>query len=355
MTNHWGYNTLGFFAPHPAYASAADPQGVVDEVKGMVKLLHREGIEVLLDVVYNHTAEQDRTGATLSWRGLDQRAYYRLDERGRDIDVTGCGNTLDLRHPVVCRMVLDSLRYWVREYHVDGFRFDLAVALGRGRGDDFDPDHPFLVALRTDPVLSGRQARGRALGRRDARLAHRPVPPTVHGVERPLPRRGAALLGRRRARPAARPARPRPRGARDPAGRVARPVRAPRPRPDRLGELRRGPRRVHRRRPRRLRLQAQRGERRAEPRRQPGQRLVEPRRRGPDRRRRGAAPPGGWPCATCSARCCSRPGCRCSTPATRSAAPRAATTTPTARTTRRPGCTGTSSPGSRTCSRRRAT
>ncbi len=154
MTNHWGYNTLGFFAPHPAYASAADPQGVVDEVKGMVKLLHREGIEVLLDVVYNHTAEQDRTGATLSWRGLDQRAYYRLDERGRDIDVTGCGNTLDLRHPVVCRMVLDSLRYWVREYHVDGFRFDLAVALGRGRGDDFDPDHPFLVALRTDPVLS---------------------------------------------------------------------------------------------------------------------------------------------------------------------------------------------------------
>jgi isoamylase len=121
----------------------------------MVKLLHGEGIEVILDVVYNHTAEQGRTGAMLSWRGLDQRAYYRLDERGRDIDVTGCGNTLDLRHPVVCRMVLDSLRYWVQEYHVDGFRFDLAVALGRGRGnDDFDPDHPFLVALRTDPVLS---------------------------------------------------------------------------------------------------------------------------------------------------------------------------------------------------------
>ena len=154
MTNHWGYNTLGFFAPHAAYAAATDPQGVVDEVKGMVKLLHREGIEVVLDVVYNHTCEQDRTGATLSWRGLDQRAYYRLDERGREIDVTGCGNTLDLRHPVVCRMVLDSLRYWVQEYHVDGFRFDLAVALGRGRGDEFDPDHPFLVALRTDPVLS---------------------------------------------------------------------------------------------------------------------------------------------------------------------------------------------------------
>ncbi len=154
MTNHWGYNSLGFFAPHAAYAAARDPQAAVDEFKGMVKLLHREGIEVILDVVYNHTAEQARTGATLSWRGLDQRAYYRLDERGRDIDVTGCGNTLDLRHPVVCRMVLDSLRYWVQEMHVDGFRFDLAVALGRGRADEFDPDHPFLVALRTDPVLS---------------------------------------------------------------------------------------------------------------------------------------------------------------------------------------------------------
>jgi glycogen operon protein len=155
LTNHWGYNTLGFFAPHAPYASTRDPQGALDEFKGMVRLLHAEGIEVILDVVYNHTAEQSsRVGATLSWRGLDNRAYYRLDERGQDIDVTGCGNTLDLRHAMVCRMVLDSLRYWVNECHVDGFRFDLAVALGRGRGDDFDPDHPFLVALRTDPVLS---------------------------------------------------------------------------------------------------------------------------------------------------------------------------------------------------------
>ena len=155
LSNHWGYNTLGFFAPHARYASTRDPQGVLDEFKGMVKLLHAEGIEVILDVVYNHTAEQSsRTGASLSWRGLDNRTYYRLDERGEDIDVTGCGNTLDLRHAMVCRMVLDSLRYWVGECHVDGFRFDLAVALGRGQNDDFDPDHPFLVALRTDPVLS---------------------------------------------------------------------------------------------------------------------------------------------------------------------------------------------------------
>jgi isoamylase len=155
LRNHWGYNTLGFFAPHARYASVADPQGVLDEFKGMVKLLHAEGIEVILDVVYNHTAEQSRHGATLSWRGLDNRAYYRLDDRGRDVDVTGCGNTLDLRDPVTCRMVLDSLRYWVSECHVDGFRFDLAVALARGRDDDFDPEHPFLMALRTDPVLSG--------------------------------------------------------------------------------------------------------------------------------------------------------------------------------------------------------
>jgi glycogen operon protein len=154
LTNHWGYNSLGFFAPHAAYASARDPQGVLDEFKGMVKLLHRAGIEVILDVVYNHTSEQSVVGMTLSWRGLDNRAYYRLDDRGHDIDVTGCGNTLDLRHPVVCRMVLDSLRYWVEDCHVDGFRFDLGVALARGRYDDYDPNHPFLVALRADPVLS---------------------------------------------------------------------------------------------------------------------------------------------------------------------------------------------------------
>jgi len=154
LVNHWGYNTLGFFAPHGAYAASRDPQGQLVEFKTMVKLLHAAGLEVILDVVYNHTCEQARDGATLSWRGLDNRAYYRLDERGHDVDVTGCGNTLDLRHPVVVRMVMDSLRYWVEQCHVDGFRFDLAVTLGRGHGDTYHPDTPFLVALRTDPVLS---------------------------------------------------------------------------------------------------------------------------------------------------------------------------------------------------------
>lgn len=155
LTNYWGYNTLGFFAPHAAYASATSPQEVIHEFKGMVKLLHAAGIEVILDVVYNHTCEQGSTGgATLSWRGLSSQTYYRLDERGDDVDVTGCGNTLDMRHPETVRMVLDSLRYWASEMRVDGFRFDLAPALARGLDDAFHPDHPFLMALRTDPVLS---------------------------------------------------------------------------------------------------------------------------------------------------------------------------------------------------------
>ena len=155
LHNYWGYNTLGYFAPHAGYAAARDPQGVVDELKGAVKALHGAGIEVLLDVVYNHTSEQGAgSGPTLSWRGLDNATYYRLDARGRDIDVTGCGNTLDLRQPLVARMVLDSLRHWVEEYHVDGFRFDLAPALARGRDDSYERDHAFHVALQTDPLLS---------------------------------------------------------------------------------------------------------------------------------------------------------------------------------------------------------
>ena len=154
LSNHWGYNTLGFCAPHGPYAASSDPLDQLNEFKGMVKLLHAAGLEVILDVVYNHTCEQARDGATLSWRGLDNRAYYRLDERGHDVDVTGCGNTLDIRKPVVARMVRDSLRYWVQQCHVDGFRFDLAVTLGRGRDDSFQPHHPFLVALRSDPLLA---------------------------------------------------------------------------------------------------------------------------------------------------------------------------------------------------------
>ncbi|CAN5404212.1 glycogen debranching protein GlgX [soil metagenome] len=154
-TNYWGYNTLGFFAPHAAYAAAAKPDEVVDEVKAAIKSLHAAGIEVILDVVYNHTCEQSGAeGATLSWRGLDNHSYYRLDDRGRDIDVTGCGNSLDTSNPAVTGMVLDSLRHWAQDFHIDGFRFDLAPALARGRAHSFRQDHALLVALRTDPVLS---------------------------------------------------------------------------------------------------------------------------------------------------------------------------------------------------------
>jgi glycogen operon protein len=151
-TNYWGYSTLGFFAPHPGYAAATDPLDVVDEFKRMVRDLHAAGLEVVLDVVYNHTCEGGPEGPTLSWRGLDASTYYRIDGYGNYLDTTGCGNTLDARQPRVVQLILDSLRYWVEQMHVDGFRFDLAPTLARGR-DGFDPDHPFLVAARADPVV----------------------------------------------------------------------------------------------------------------------------------------------------------------------------------------------------------
>lgn len=158
LTNYWGYNTAAFFAPHPGYATQAaqdaGPQAVQDEFKGMVKLLHAADLEVILDVVYNHTAEGGPDGTTLSFRGLGEDKYYRTDGHGRYLDTTGCGNSLNFGEPRVVQMVLDSLRYWVDEFHIDGFRFDLAVTLCRNAANEFDPRHPFLVAVAADPVLS---------------------------------------------------------------------------------------------------------------------------------------------------------------------------------------------------------
>ncbi|MFF1531150.1 glycogen debranching protein GlgX [Cellulomonas sp. NPDC058312] len=160
LTNYWGYSTLGFFAPHAPYATAAaraaGPAAVLDELRTAVHALHEAGIEVLLDVVYNHTCEGGSGGQHLSWRGLDNAGYYLHDggHPARLADVTGTGNTLDFRRPEVVRLALDSLRYWAQEVGVDGFRFDLAVTLGRGHAG-FDPDHPFLVAAGTDPALDG--------------------------------------------------------------------------------------------------------------------------------------------------------------------------------------------------------
>ncbi len=155
LTNYWGYNSLGYFAPHAAYSSSRTRGTQVREFKAMVRALHAAGLEVILDVVYNHTAEEDELGPTLSFRGLDNAAYYRLDERNprRYVDYTGCGNTLNARNPEVLRLILDSLRYWVTEMHVDGFRFDLASALARGF-HEVDRLSSFFDLIYQDPVVS---------------------------------------------------------------------------------------------------------------------------------------------------------------------------------------------------------
>lgn len=154
LTNFWGYNTLSFFAPDPNYASATTPQEVVREFKRMVKSFHQAGIEVLLDVVYNHTCEGNEYGPTLSFKGIDNSSYYRLKPNGRHYENhTGCGNSWRVGHPFALQLVLDSLRYWVREMHVDGFRFDLCSVLGR-EPDDFNAQAAFFKAVQQDEVLS---------------------------------------------------------------------------------------------------------------------------------------------------------------------------------------------------------
>jgi glycogen operon protein len=159
LSNYWGYNTLNFFTPHAAYASREAQFGgtgaVLREFKGMVKLLHEAGLEVVLDVVYNHTAEEGTTGPTTSLRGLDNASYYRQDATGNYIDVTGCGNTVNFAQPAAQRLVLDSLRYWANEVQIDGFRFDLAATLGRDERLEFDPRHPLIEAIVSDPELQG--------------------------------------------------------------------------------------------------------------------------------------------------------------------------------------------------------
>ncbi|MCI5825604.1 MAG: glycogen debranching protein GlgX, partial [Arcanobacterium sp.] len=158
LTNYWGYNTLNFFTPEPSYATAAaqagGPEAVLDEVRGMVSILHQAGIEVVLDVVYNHTNEAGVTGPATSFRGLDHLGYYRYDSfnPGYLKDTTGCGNALDFRRSAPIALTLDSLRYWMQRVGVDGFRFDLAVTLGR-EGDSFNPHHPLFTAALNDPVL----------------------------------------------------------------------------------------------------------------------------------------------------------------------------------------------------------
>jgi glycogen operon protein len=154
LVNYWGYNTLSFYAPKAGYAATGAGGFQVDELKALVKDLHQAGIEVVLDVVFNHTGEGDEKGPTLSFRGLDNRTWYMLGAGGRYLDYGGCGNTLNCNHPVVRDFVLNCLRYWVSEYHVDGFRFDLASILGRDQGGTPLRNPPLLEALALDPVLS---------------------------------------------------------------------------------------------------------------------------------------------------------------------------------------------------------
>ena len=156
LSNYWGYNSIGYFAPHAGYSAAGSRGEQVTEFQSMVRALHAAGLEVIIDVVYNHTAESDENGPTLAFRGLDNAVYYRLAENdpARYRDFTGCGNTLDTRHPQVLELIMDSLRYWAETMHVDGFRFDLAPALARS-AHNVDRYSAFLAAVHQDPVLGG--------------------------------------------------------------------------------------------------------------------------------------------------------------------------------------------------------
>ena len=156
LVNYWGYSPVSFFAVHQAYSSRRDPLGPMDEFRDMVKALHSAGIEVILDVVFNHTAEGDHGGATLSFRGLDNTTYYILEkDRSRYANYSGTGNTLNANHPIVRRMILDSLRYWVEQMHVDGFRFDLAAILERDDAGQPIKNPPVLWDIESDPALAG--------------------------------------------------------------------------------------------------------------------------------------------------------------------------------------------------------
>ena len=257
LSNYWGYNTIGFLAPHNRYSSAGQRGEQVSEFKAMVKTLHEAGIEVILDVVYNHTAEGDHLGPTLSFRGIDNSAYYRLDgsEPWRYLDYTGCGNSLNARHPHALQLVMDSLRYWVLEMHVDGFRFDLASALAREL-HDVDRLSTFFDLVQQDPVVSQVKliAEPWDVGEGGYQVGNFPPLWTEwNGKYRDAVRdfwRGRPDDDRR---------------VRLTADRLQRPLRDQRAQAGRVDQLRHLPRRVHPERPGQLQPQAQRGQRRGQP------------------------------------------------------------------------------------------
>jgi hypothetical protein len=296
----------------------------------MVKALHKEGIEVILDVVYNHTAEGNHLGPDPVVQGVDNTSYYRLmpDDPHFYMDFTGTGNSLNVVHPSVLRLIMDSLRYWVTECHVDGFRFDLASALARELYD-VDRLSAFFDVIHQDPVLSQVKliAEPWDVGPGGYQVGNFPVP--VVGVERHLPRHHARLLARAA-------------GVADFASRFtgSADLYRRRPPPVRVDQLHHRPRRLHDGRPRRLQRQAQRGQRGGQPGRhgrQPLRGTAAPRGR-PTIPRSSSCAAGGT--ATSSPRCCSPRARRCCSEATSSAAPSTATTTAGARTTSCRGTTG---------------
>ena len=165
LCNYWGYNTIAFYAPKAAYAATGAIGLQSDELRATVKELHRHGIEVMLDVVFNHTAEGNEHGPMISFRGIDNRTYYMLTPDGHYYNFSGCGNTLNCNHPVVREFVLECLRHWVTDYHIDGFRFDLASILGRDQSGAPLGNPPLLEALAGDPVLGRTKLSCGGLGR----------------------------------------------------------------------------------------------------------------------------------------------------------------------------------------------
>ena len=296
LSNYWGYNTIGFFAPHNAYSAAGQRGQQVQEFKAMVRAMHEADIEVILDVVYNHTAEGNQLGPTLSFRGLDNTAYYRLvdDDPQYYMDTTGTGNSLLMRNPQVLQLIMDSLRYWIIEMHVDGFRFDLAAALAR-QFHEVDRLSSFFDVVQQDPVVSQVKLIAEPWDVGDGGYQVGNFPPLwsewngkYRDTVRDLWRGQSATLP----------------GVRLPAYRLQRPVPERRPQPGGVDQLRHRPRRVHAGRPGVLRPQAQRGQRRGQPRRHRRQPVLELRGRGPHRRprhRRAAGPPAaqlpGYPAA----------------------------------------------------------
>ncbi len=250
LTNYWGYNTIGFLAPEAGYSSSTTPGGQVQEFKAMVRALHEADIEVILDVVYNHTAEGNHLGPTLSMRGIDNAAYYRLveDDKRYYMDYTGTGNSLNVGHPHTLQLIMDSLRYWVTR---DARRrVPLRPRLHTGPG--VLRRGPAVGVFRTGATGSDGQpgqADRRALGCRTGRIPGRQLPAAVDGVERQVPRHRPRLLARRACHA---------RRVRLPADRIGRPLRAHRPPPRRVDQLRHRPRRVHTAGPGVLQRQAQR-------------------------------------------------------------------------------------------------